>query len=67
MEIADSIHGKKILYKKNFLDIQAYSRALDFEKVHSNLSNPALYSSHFVTQAIYSRRKLNPVKKTNLQ
>jgi hypothetical protein len=66
MEIANSIQGRKILYKKNFFDVHAHSGAMDFDKVKDNLQNAAVFSSHFEAQAIYPKKKLEPIKSNNL-
>lgn len=62
MDIANSIHGRKILYKKNYFDIQAHGGAADNEKNQQNLHSPTVFSSHFDLKAIYSKKRLEPIK-----
>jgi len=62
MDIANSINGRKILYKKNFFDIQAHGAAADNEKIKDNLHSPTIFSSHFDLKDIYSKKKLEPIK-----
>lgn len=66
-EIADSIQGKKLLFKKNFFDIRAHSGTIDFEKVKNNLHNQAIFSSNYDTQSVYSKRKFQHIKNYLLQ
>lgn len=62
MDIANSINGRKILYKKNFFDIQAHGGSADNEKIQNNLHSPTIFSSHFDLKDIYSKKKLEPIK-----
>ena len=62
MDIANSIHGRKILYKKNFFDVQANGGNVDSEKIQQNLHDPTIFSSHFDLKSIYSKKKLEPIK-----
>jgi len=62
MDIANSIIGRKILYKKNFFDVQAHGAAAENEKVQNSLHSPIVFSSHFDLKDIYSKKKLEPIK-----
>lgn len=62
MDIASSINGRKILFKKNFFDIQAYGPGGENEKVQNSLQSPEIYSSHYDLKEIYSKKKLDPIK-----
>lgn len=63
MDHANSINGRKILYKKNFFDIQMQGNgAGDNEKLNANMYNPQSFSSHFDLNDILFRKKLEPIK-----
>jgi hypothetical protein len=62
MDIANSIIGRKILYKKIFFDIQANGGSADNEKLQNNLNTPTVFSSHFDLKGIYSKKRLEPIK-----
>jgi hypothetical protein len=63
MDHANSINGRKILYKKNFFDIQMQGNiAGDNEKLNPNMHNPQLISTHFDLNDILFRKKLEPIK-----
>ena len=66
MDLANSISGRKILFKKNFFDIQA-SGGNENEKFQSSLHSPQIFSSHFDLREIYSKKKLEPIKMKSMQ
>lgn len=65
MEHANSINGRKILYKKNFFDIQMQGSSgsgSDNEKLNPNMYDHQTISTHFDLNDILYRKKLDPIK-----
>ena len=61
---ANSINGRKILYKKNFFDIQMQQgqSEKDKDKLDPNMYSPQMVTNHFDLNDILKRKNIEPIK-----
>lgn len=62
IDVVNSINGRKILYKKNYIETMSNGHTnVDIDKLQNNMVSDQIYSAHFDKINIYSRKKLDPI------
>lgn len=61
MENAKTLKGKKILYKREYLDsltsnVNLPNNSIDFDKALNIVTNPQIYSQHYDIREFYDKK-----------